>query len=168
MDSGSLHRAVRASSSLAGVHPPTIAPNNDLLIDGGGFNNTPADVMRNKVRTGTVLAVDMGFTKRKFPPYSYGDSLSGWRVFWNRVNPFTEAMNVPLITETMLRANALWSIQATELQVAHADLILKPPVSEFGLFDLEKADELFQVGYDYAIGELKTWMDQGGLSDTLV
>ena len=72
MDSGSLHHAVRASSSLAGIHPPTIAENNDLLIDGGGFDNTPADVMRAKLRGGTVLAVDLGFTKRNFPDYNYG------------------------------------------------------------------------------------------------
>jgi NTE family protein len=168
MDRGSLHRAVRASSSLAGVHPPTIAENNDLLIDGGGFDNTPADVMRVKLQSGIVLAVDLGFTKRTFPNYNYGDSLSGWRVLWNRINPLRDdKLEVPLISTIMMRANALWSIQATPLQVAQADLVLHPPVSEYGLFELEAADDLYQAGYEDALAVLTDWLASGALADTL-
>lgn len=167
MDSGSLHRAVRASTSLAGIHPPTVDVNNDLLLDGGGFNNTPADVMRQKVETGTVIAVDMGFTKREFPDYTYGDSLNGFSVLLNRLNPFkSKTINAPTIVSIIMRSNALWSIQATSQQIKQADLLLKPPVNEFGLWDLESADEIYQAGYDYASDKIKQWKEEGGFNDT--
>ena len=94
--------------------------------------------------------------------------MSGWRVLWNRVNPFrAKKLEVPLISTVMLRANALWSIQATALQVAQADLVLRPPVSDYGLFDLEAADALYQAGYADALPTLQAWLDSGALADTL-
>ncbi len=168
MDYGSLHKAVRASSSLAGIHPPTVAENNDLLIDGGGFNNTPADVMRGVVgKHGTVIAVDMGFTKREFPHFNYDDTVSGVSILLNRINPFRRRQIVaPSIVTVMLRANALWSIQATNRQVAPADLILRPPVSDYGLFELDAADAIFQRGYEDARETLAAWVNSGALGDT--
>lgn len=165
LDTGSLHHAVRASSSLAGIHPPVIAENNDVLIDGGGFNNTPADVMRQKVTSGTVIAVDLGFTKREFPEFNMGYSLNGFSVLLNRLNPFRrEKITFPPITTTMLRSNALWSMQATELQIAAADLVLNPPVNDYGLFDLGAADELFNGGYESSGEPIEAWIAEGGLN----
>lgn len=164
MDTGSLHRAVRASISLAGIFPPTVDVNNDLLLDGGGFNNTPADVMRDKVGHGKVIAVDMGFTKREFPKYNYGDSLNGFRVLLNRLNFFgKQRITAPTIMDIIMRSNALWSIQATQQQVAHADIILSPPVQDYGLYDFDSADEIFDRGYQYALKRLREWKDSGGL-----
>lgn len=165
MDSGSLKLAVRASTSLAGIFPPTIDTNNDLLIDGGGFNNTPADVMRQKVGVGTVIAVDMGFTKRERPTYNYGSHLNGFRWLFNRLNPLRqERLIAPFIVGTMMRSNALWSIQKTNEQIAHADFVLRPPVSAYGLYDFDSADAIYQAGYDDALVQLQTWLDEGSLA----
>ncbi|HBI21349.1 MAG TPA: hypothetical protein DDY37_01975, partial [Legionella sp.] len=44
---GLLYLAIRASVSLPGVLPPISNEHNELLIDGGIFNNIPVDVMRS-------------------------------------------------------------------------------------------------------------------------
>ena len=160
---GPLHHAVRASTAIAGVMPPALNDAGDLLIDGGIFNNTPADVARTLVDTGPVIAVDLGFTKRQETPYAYGESLSGWKVFRHRVNPFAEKIDVPSIVGIMMRANALGSINATAEQISYADLLLQPPVSDYGLFDFDAFDEVVQAGYDYALDPIRQWLADGGM-----
>ena len=160
---GPLWHAVRASTAIAGIFPPALTDEGDLLIDGGIFNNTPADVARSMVGRGPVVAVDLGFTVRQRIPYDYGDSLSGWKVFWNKLNPFAATMPTPSIVGIMMRANALGSINATGSQTAHADLILRPPVSDYGLFDMEAFDTIAQQGYDYAQEHVAPWLAAGGL-----
>lgn len=163
--SGKLSWAVRASSSIAGTYPPTPDANGDLHIDGGGADNTPADVARKLVGQGPVIAIDLGFTDRASVKYHYGDYLSGFDILFNRLNPFRrEKIRVPTLIDIMLRANALSSINATVEQVKHADLLLQPPVKQFGLFELEKYEEIVQVGYDYAREALRDWLDAGGMA----
>ncbi|MBZ0294784.1 MAG: patatin-like phospholipase family protein [Anaerolineae bacterium] len=166
MDAGSLQKAVRASTSLAGILPPTIDTNYDLLLDGGAFNNTPADVMRERVGSGTVIAVDLGYTRREFPQYNYGDRVNGFEVLWSRINPFMKQIQVPSIMDIMMRSNGLGGMNATAAQVAHADLIVRPPVTQFGLYDTEAAGEIFQAGYTHGQKVVADWVESGGLRDT--
>ena len=62
---GELKRALLASMAIPGVFPPIVS-GNDLLVDGGVFNNMPVDVM---ARTGvrTILAVDLRPDDRAAP-----------------------------------------------------------------------------------------------------
>lgn len=161
---GLLRHAVRASTSLVGIHPPALNEEGDLLIDGGIFDNTPADVAREMVETGPVMAVDLGFTVRQRVVYDYGEYLSGWKVFWSRINPFTKKIEAPDIVGLMMRANALASINATAEQVAHADLILHPPVSDYGLYDFEAYEEIANAGYDYGKAQISAWLQAGGMN----
>ena len=55
---GPLWPAVRASLALPGIYPPVYAAG-DLLIDGGALDNVPADVMRGRVGSGSIVAVDV-------------------------------------------------------------------------------------------------------------
>ncbi len=160
---GPLDHAVRASTAIAGILPPALTHEGELLIDGGVFNNTPADVARAMVDSGPVIAVDLGYTRRRAVPYAYGDSLSGWKVFRSRINPFAAALETPSIVSIMMRANALGGITANAEQLAHADLILRPPVGEFGLYDFDAAHEIVEAGYASARAPLQAWIDAGGL-----
>lgn len=154
---GSLQKAVRASTSLAGILPPAIDDNYDLLLDGGAFNNTPADVVREQIGSGVVLAVDLGYTQREFPKYTYNDAINGFRVLWSRINPFAERIQVPAIMDIMMRSNGLGGMNATAAQVAQADLVFRPPVTQFGLYDIEAADEIFAAGYNHAVEIIRAW-----------
>lgn len=160
---GLLRHAVRASTSIAGIFPPALSDESELLIDGGVFNNTPADVARVLVDTGPVIAVDLGFTERPNVDYRYGEWLNGFRVLWNRINPFAETIATPSIVGIMMRANALGSINTTAIQTAPADLILRPPVGSYGLFDFDAYDTIVETGYEYAHREIRAWLEAGGL-----
>jgi NTE family protein len=154
---GPVRYGVRASTSIVGIFPPLPDENGDLIIDGGVFNNTPADVMRHLVGKGSVIAVDMGFTVRKRRKYTYGENLNGLRVLWSRVNPFSSRIAVPSISSALMRANALFSISVTDQQTATADLVVKPDTRGYGLFDMEQADPLYRVGYDAGREALAGW-----------
>jgi predicted acylesterase/phospholipase RssA len=160
---GPLQHSVRASTAIAGVMPPALTEEGDLLIDGGIFNNTPADIARSLVDSGPAIAVDLGFTKRQQRAYDYGDSLSGWRVLRSRINPSTDIIDAPSIVSIMMRANALGSINATAQQIAQADLLLQPPVRDYGLFDFDVFDDVVRAGYEYARAPIEEWLEAGGM-----
>ncbi len=157
---GLVKDAVRFSSSIAGIYPPAPDFNGDLHIDGGVFNNTPSDVMRAFVGTGTIVAVDLGFTVRKQVYYDYGEYLSGFRWLWSRLNPFAKPVQAPTIFGILTRSNALASINETERQTNHADLVLRPPVSGYGLFDLDAADDLYKAGYESSVESIAKFLKE--------
>lgn len=112
---GSLWRYVRASMSLSGYLPPLCDPKDGhLLMDGGYINNLPgllrprrrhtfftphphtplppADVARS-MGAKVVIAIDVG-SRDETNLTNYGDSLSGWWLLWNRLNPLAEKVKV--------------------------------------------------------------------------
>ena len=59
LDEGSLALAMRATMSLPGVFPP-VQLGDRVLVDGGAFNNVPADVVR-AMGADVVIAIDVGY-----------------------------------------------------------------------------------------------------------
>jgi hypothetical protein len=49
----------------------------------------PSDVMRSEVGRGTVIAVEVSPVMDFSVQEQFGLHLSGWRVAWNKVNPFS-------------------------------------------------------------------------------
>ena len=76
---GALWRAVRASLSLPGLLPPVYA-DGDLLVDGAVLDNVPAGVMRARIGSGSVVAVDLlpEVESATAAPFDLG--LSGWLI----------------------------------------------------------------------------------------
>ena len=57
-DRGPLWPAVRASLSMPGIFPPVYS-DGDLLIDGGALDTVPVEIMRGRVGSGYIIAVDL-------------------------------------------------------------------------------------------------------------
>jgi len=90
---GLLWKYVRASMSLTGYLPP-IAEDGQLLVDGAYMNSVPTDVMRYQMGARIVIAIDTnGELERDH--YMWGNSLNGWWVLWNSMNPFSETVRIP-------------------------------------------------------------------------
>ena len=85
-ESGPLWPAVRASLALPGIYPPIYAAG-DLLIDGAAVNNLPVDVMRMRIGSGHVIAVDVSSEVEPLAVVPYGPGLSGWRVLGRLPGP---------------------------------------------------------------------------------
>lgn len=101
---GTIWRYIRASMSLCGYLPPLCDSSNDdssatsYLCDGGYVNNLPADVMKEMLGAGIILAVDVG-AAWDFAGEDYGDTLSGWTILMRKYNPFMKAMKVPSLAD---------------------------------------------------------------------
>jgi predicted acylesterase/phospholipase RssA len=154
---GPLWRYVRASTALPGIYPPVLDENGDLLVDGSIFNNVPADVMRRVVGNGTVIAVDVGRELSGKRNFRFGDSVSGWSLLLQRLNPFGRKQRVPGIIRILTRTTALNGLAARPAQVAQADLLLKPPIEDFGLFDMKGYRAIHDIGYRDTLNKAREW-----------
>jgi predicted acylesterase/phospholipase RssA/CRP-like cAMP-binding protein len=152
---GPLWAAVRASLALPGIWPPVYAAG-DLLIDGGAINNVPVDVMRRRVGSGSIVAVDVSPEVEPLTTAPFAPGLSGWRVLGRRINPFVPAQPVPAIADVLTRSTGLSQLRhrRAALDVDRVDLLLRPPVAGLGVLDFKGGIALIEAGYRYAVEAL--------------
>ncbi len=118
---GALIQPILASACIPVVFNP-VAYQGHLLVDGGILNNLPAEVLR-----------------------PHCDKLIGVHS-----NPY---INVPkidsmrtIIEKSLMLALTVNAHQSMQL----CDIALEPPqMGQFGTFDIKKAKEIFQIGYDF-------------------
>ena len=150
---GPLWRAVRASVALPGVLPPAVVDGH-LAIDGGILNNFPVDVMRERP-VGHVIGVDLSARKERRVDY---DEVPGPFAFLrSRLLPFGRRPGAPSILSLMMKASLVASAAHSRAMHGQADLVLTPPVGEFGLLDVGAFDRIVEVGYEHARQRLGAW-----------
>ncbi|KHJ40315.1 hypothetical protein D918_09621 [Trichuris suis] len=146
---GTLWRYCRASMTLAGFAPPVCDElDGHLLLDGGYVNNLPADVMRS-LGVRTVIAVDVGAVEEtNFA--NYGDTLSGWWVLWNKINPWAKQFRVMNMAEIQSRLAYVSCVrQLEEVKKASYCRYLRPPIDRFQTLDFKRFDEISEIGYTH-------------------
>jgi predicted acylesterase/phospholipase RssA len=134
----------------------------DLHVDGGLLNNVPIDVMRRLGGGGPVVAVDVSPEEDLRSGLDLvGASLSGWRVLWQRLNPFATRLDVPYISSVLMRSVVVGSlVRERDRRVAEqASLYLKMPVDAWGLLEFEKLDEIAARGYEASVEPVRTWAE---------
>jgi lysophospholipid hydrolase len=154
---GRLWLGLRASTSLPGILPP-VAHEGDLLVDGALLRNLPADVMREAIGGGTIIAVDVSAETDMQHEHPYQDSISGWRILWSRLNPFTQALPVANIAAVLQRSAELASVvMQREALLRGIDLYLRIPVQRFGMLDFHQASDIIAAGHRAAREKLAEW-----------
>ncbi len=146
-ESDSLWLAVRASGTLPGLTSPVIS-GNCLLFDGCLLDNLPMDVMRDRLGSAYVIAVDV------VPPHDLKvdvtelQSPSGWWLLWNRLNPFASKVELPNIVAIMHRAAEVGSVYGRQQLIEQqlADLYLQPPVDDINIADFKMVEEAAKIG----------------------
>jgi predicted acylesterase/phospholipase RssA/CRP-like cAMP-binding protein len=154
-DRGPLWPAVRASISLPGIFPPVYA-GGDLLIDGGALDNVPVEVMRGRVGSGCIVAVDLSPEVEPLAVVPFGLGLSGWRALGHRLNPFAPPRKLPGVMDILSRSTGLSQVrhQRAVLTGDRVDLLLRPPAARLGALDFKGGIGLMDAGYRYAIETL--------------
>jgi NTE family protein len=157
---GILHEVIKASSAIPGIFPPVIHKN-ELLVDGGIFNNFPADVMR-RMGVGKVLGIDM-LTEQSFT-LEVGKSLknnalpNGWDFlkasFWRQKKHQT-----PNLLSILARSSLLYSEQRNRDLIKETDYYIPLDMGNIGLLDWYRFEEIFEKGYQ----QTKTWLNQHDL-----
>ncbi|ORY25937.1 hypothetical protein BCR39DRAFT_542645 [Naematelia encephala] len=164
--SGYAWRYVRASMTLAGLLPP-LSDNGNLLVDGGYMDNTPIGPLRaNGIRD--IIVVDVGAIDDT-SPRNYGDSVSGWWIFLNKLNPFYQR-NVLSMTEISSRLAYVSSVKTLEdVKTDPSCLYISMPVQEFDtLGGFKRFSDVLAVGIKSGREAIREWRDQGRLPTGLV
>lgn len=142
---GELWKAVRASVSIPGIGPPAIE-RGEILIDGGLMNNLPVTTMKT-LCPGAVLAVDVSEQLEFKSALAESYTVSGWKLLWQRLNPFLRSPDIPNILDILYRTTTVGGIGAIESAKMAADFCFEPPVTGFGVFDWRAADAIIEAGY---------------------
>ena len=146
---GNLKRALLASMSIPGVFPPVIR-GDDLLVDGGVFNNLPVDVM---ARTGvsTILAVHLRPPDKPRGPLTFEEVPGTWSLLLDWLRPKSKRRyQLPSILAILTATTSLNSDQKMAAVLRDVNLVFNPDVSRFGLLEWKAYDLLVEQGYRHA------------------
>jgi len=90
--------------------------------------------------------------------HPYRDSISGWRILWSRLNPFTQTLAVPNIAAILQRSAELASVvMQREALLRGIDLYIRVPVKRFGMLDFHQATDIIAAGHHAARTKLAEW-----------
>ena len=153
---GPLWIALRASNGAPGIFPP-LSVDGDLFVDGGILDNVPADLMKELCR-GRVIAVDVCPPVDLSDNPSYGESISGWKILWRKLVPFTNPISVPSLLTTLLRSAELASVASRRSTIQRAaSYVVSLPLEEYQLQDYRLANEIIEAGYKHGKAGLAEW-----------
>jgi len=119
----------------------------------------PGDIMIKQMNAKAVICVDVS-KESVYDYYEYGTSLSGFWLLINSLNPFSKTVRVLSMGD--LSQKLIWvSCENRRSEVLNsADLFLTPPVSDFGVLDYDKFDEIVQKGYEYAVPRIDAFIQK--------
>ncbi|KAA9347031.1 cyclic nucleotide-binding and patatin-like phospholipase domain-containing protein [Larkinella humicola] len=150
---GSLVKYLKATTAIPGVFPPVI-DGDDFLIDGGTFNNFPADVMR-QMPVGRIIGIDLVVEKSRKLTIS---SIPGpAKLLRDRFRPKKlRKFRLPSLASIILNSTLLYSSSQRSQIRQYVDLYFNPDVSRFGLMEWSAFDKIVQKGYEHAMIVLKS------------
>jgi len=156
---GPLWRAVRASSGVQGLFPPVVL-DGELHVDGALFSNLPADAMKT-VCEGKVIAIDVSPPVDLLSNTDYGDSISGWRILWNKVFA-KDIFRATDIGTVLQRASEAVSMANQKLTIRRmADFYLRMPVDHVGMFAFGALRTIEGIGYEHTRRTIDEWKAEG-------
>ncbi len=126
LDTGDLATSIVASCAIPILFKPVIV-GNTTYVDGGVLNNLPIEPLQGR---------DLKIMGISICPHEELESIKGIRE----------------ISERIFQLN-VWS--NTEYRLKQCDVALEVEDSfTYGMFDVEKSEELFKIGYDCAIQQM--------------
>ena len=156
-ETGTLWKAVRASSSIPGIIPPYFDMGK-LLVDGAVLNNLPVDIMQERNNGGAIYAVDVGSDGMKDKNFNEFDPvLSGWRLFFRR---HKKSKPVPGIASILMQSAIMGSQLTQKTTQRMADLYIKPDVSDYSLLNFDVVEPVAEQGYRSAKEQIERWQNE--------
>ncbi|MFB6274308.1 MAG: cyclic nucleotide-binding and patatin-like phospholipase domain-containing protein [Salinibacter sp.] len=146
-DRGKLFRWVLSSITIPGIGPPFL-DEGELLVDGAVLNNIPVDVMDERLR-GDIIAVDVSSSKELKGPDDTDIPPSPYKLALRKLSG-RKTDRMPNIFEILWKTSILASLYQRPEKIKQSDLYIKPPLTEFNLFDWDHFDEIVEAGYRHA------------------
>ncbi|KAJ2882023.1 phosphatidylcholine and lysophosphatidylcholine phospholipase [Coemansia aciculifera] len=108
--------------------------------------------MKNELGANMIFAIDIA-GENDTSPVRYGESVSGFWVLLNHLNPFRSYW-IPTLSEVQSRLTYASSDKELEsAKIADSCVYLRVPPRDVGVLDFGRFDELYRRGYEYS----KTW-----------
>ncbi len=157
-DRGRLSHWVGASMSVPGIAPPFVYEG-DLLVDGGLTNNLPTDVMAN-IGRGPILASDVTPVREMSLAQQGDDDELPYQLFRRKGDeqPFN-------MFKIMFQSATMTGEEVVNRHRAYADVLLRIPVDDVGMFAWDQFDEVVFRGYHYASEILDQALADGRIKD---
>lgn len=150
---GSLLQHLLASAAIPGIFPPVVKEN-DLLLDGGSFNNFPIDVMH---REGIERIIGSDFVVEKNYELKFDKVPGPWKLLYHKwVYGRRNIYRVPSLVSIMLNTTLLYSNAKRKESLRMTDLHFNPPVEKLGFTDWKRFDQFVEAGYRHAKEKLST------------
>ena len=127
----------------------------EVLVDGGVLDNLPETEVA-EFCGGRVVAVDVSGGSPVPLDYTYEELPSPWAVLWNRILPWRRSVRVPTLIDVILRTATVSNTGQLATRET-VDLLVEPPVSEFGLLAFEEIDRIVDVSAAHARDALQAW-----------
>ena len=152
-DRGSAAQWTRASASPPGLWPPVVDTAGHLIVDGGLFDNLPVGPMAAR-GADRVIAVNVSASRALVVDPAVGE-IDTWTGFARNL---ARRRNVyPHLGAIVTRMGLATSLPATTASAVRADLLIEPPVQQYGLAAYRPFDEIVDAGYRAAVAALDGW-----------
>lgn len=142
---GPLAKSIRASVSIPGALPPVLL-DGELHIDGGTFNNFPADVMR---RMGAASIIGVNLLRDRNLRYEMEDVPGPFALLRDKL--LGRRNKLPSLTSLLLNASMMNSYARQKEAQALVDLYFAPDVHRYGMLEWGAFDQVVQAGQDHAL-----------------
>lgn len=141
---GNLVKISLASAAIPGVFPPVII-DGEIYVDGGAFNNFPADIM-SKLPMKKIIGVD--FMLDKIRQLTLKDMPSNMDILKSKFfNGLREKFSVPGIGSIIINSTLMYSNAKRHETKNYLDLHFNPDVIKYGLTDWKNFEKIFEKGY---------------------
>ena len=128
---GDAVHAITESINLPVLSRP-INRNGQALVDGGIVNNVPADTL---VQNGCNFVIAASVSASIKPEFASNQSTTP-----------THKMKQASAISTLLRTYVVQNVNMNSVGVAPADFVIQPDISEFGIAEFTRADEMAEIG----------------------
>lgn len=157
---GNIVKNLRASSAIPGVFPPVIDGDN-LLVDGGAFNNFPIDIM---AKMGINKIIGSEFVIEKTYKLEITETPSPFELLKDKFRPKKKKKyRLPNIISLLLNSTILSSTAKRNDNKQMIDLYFNPDVAKFSIMDWQSYDKIVEKGYQHAV-EVLSKMSESELS----
>lgn len=140
---GSAVKLLTASGAVPGVFPP-VPLGDDLLVDGGNFNNFPVDVMR-KMGAGSVIGVD--FLSDKNYTLDFDEAPTSWELLRDKFRRKKKKYKMPSMTSIITKSSLLYSTARRKETIQYLDIHFNPKVQKFGFASWKAYEHIRDEGY---------------------
>jgi NTE family protein len=151
---GNLANGLLASAAIPGALPPVIW-NNDLLVDGGVFNNYPVDLMYDQ---GAKYVIGVNMEQFDYKPIAFKYIPNSLNLLIDKILRKKETrkfLGLPSISTMIFRSVVMSSINHQRKMDQLADISFSPKIRGVSMLDWRALNKLTKLGEEYARNVLK-------------